>query len=300
VSPADLRPSSTPAPRVQLHAEAQSFLAAADPLLRSDPFSTNAAAVSAARIAAGQEPERDTYLWATVSDGDARVIGAAMHRPPHYLFLSRMPAEAAAALASALAAARRAVTGVDGAIEATRSFATAWLAVTGLDSTQVTATRLYRLGTLLPPQGVAGRGITAATAEDIDLLATWLAAFHDEAQPDAPILDWRSVAERRIRARQVHYWQVEGVVVAMAAVSAPANGVAPVGRVYTPPAHRRRGYGAAVTAHATATALASGAAHVVLYTDLANPISNSIYQKIGFVPDHDAEERAFIDKGDYR
>jgi hypothetical protein len=98
-------------------------LAAADPLLRSDPFSTNAAAVVAAGIAAGQEPESDTYLWATVSDSDARVIGAAMHRPPHYLFLSRMPAEAAAALASALAAAGRAVTGVDGAIEATRPFA---------------------------------------------------------------------------------------------------------------------------------------------------------------------------------
>jgi predicted GNAT family acetyltransferase len=63
--------------------------------------------------------------------------------------------------------------------------------------------------------------------------------------------------------------------------------------VYTPPAFRRRGYGTAVTAHATANALAHGAEHVVLYTDLANPTSNSIYQKIGFVPDHDAEERAF-------
>jgi predicted GNAT family acetyltransferase len=296
--PANLRPSSTPAPRVQLHADAQSFLAAADPLLRSDPFSTNAAAVGAARIAAGQEPERDTYLWATVGDSDARVIGVAMHTPPHYMFLSRMPAGAAAALASALATAGRAVTGVDGAIEATRPFAAAWLIVTGRDSRQVTAARQYRLGTLLPPRGVAGRGSTAATAEDIDLVAAWLAAFHDEAQPDAPILDWHSVAERRIRSRQVHFWQVEGVVVAMAAVSAPAKGVAPVGRVYTPPAHRRRGYGAAVTAHATATALAGGAAHVVLYTDLANPTSNSIYQKIGFVPDHDAEERAFIDAGD--
>ena len=64
--------------------------------------------------------------------------------------------------------------------------------------------------------------------------------------------------------------------------------------MYTPPALRRRGYGAAVTAHATASALADGAAHVVLYTDLANPSSNSIYQQIGFAPDHDAEERAFL------
>lgn len=285
---------STPVARVQLHASARSFLAAADALLRSDPFSTNVPAVAAARIAAGQEPDSETYVWATVTDGDARVVGAAMHTPPHSVFVSRMPGEAAASLARAFAAEERALPGVNGATEATRPFAAAWLAVTGRDSRQVTAERQYRLGTLLQPQSVAGRGITAATEQDVQLMASWLAAFHDEAQPEAPILDWRTAAERRIRARQVHFWEVDGVVVALAAVSAPPVGVARVAPVYTPPAHRRHGYGAAVTAHATATALAAGAEHVVLYADLANPTSNSIYQKIGFVPDHDAEERAFV------
>jgi hypothetical protein len=35
-------------------------------------------------------------------------------------------------------------------------------------------------------------------------------------------------------------------------------------------------------------------AQVVLYADLANPTSNSIYQNIGYLPDHDAEERSFV------
>ena len=48
-----------------------------------------------------------------------------------------------------------------------------------------------------------------------------------------------------------------------------------------------------MTAEATAAALAAGAEHVALYTDLANPTSNSIYQAIGYRPDHDAEERSF-------
>ena len=48
-----------------------------------------------------------------------------------------------------------------------------------------------------------------------------------------------------------------------------------------------------VTAKATAAGLSAGAQRVVLYMDLANPTSNSIYQSIGYVPDHDAEERAF-------
>lgn len=284
----------SPAARVQPHANASAFLAAVEPLLRADPFSTNVPAVVAARAAAGQQPDSDRNLWATLIDDNGRVIGAAIHTPPHAVFLSRMPAEAAIALAHALADADRTVPGISGAREATGPFAAAWLAVTGRGSRQVMAERQYRLGSLVPPQGVGGRGITAATAQDVELMAAWLGAFHDEAQPEAPTLDWYAAAEQRIDARQVHFWEADGVVVAMAAVSAPAAGVARVAPVYTPPAYRRRGYGAAVTAHATATALASGAEHVVLYTDLANPASNSIYQKIGYVPDHDAEERAFL------
>jgi predicted GNAT family acetyltransferase len=269
------------------------FLAAAEPFLAWDPFSTNVSAVVAARIAAGQEPDSDANLWATITDDQDRVVGVAMQTPPHHVFVSRMPSEAAAALAHALADIRRAVPGVNGALEATRPFAATWLAATGQDSSLVTATRLYRLGVLRSPANVPGRGLIATTPHQVDQMAAWMAAFHDEAQAEAPVLDWHTVAQRRVAAGQVHLWQDAEAVVSLAGVSAPASGVARVGPVYTPPAWRRRGYGTAVTAHATASALAAGAEHVVLYTDLANLTSNAIYQKIGFVVDHDAEERAF-------
>jgi predicted GNAT family acetyltransferase len=66
-----------------------------------------------------------------------------------------------------------------------------------------------------------------------------------------------------------------------------------IGPVYTPLSHRGRGYGSAVTAAAASCALRAGARHVVLNTDLANPISNAIYPRIGFRPVHDAVEIAF-------
>jgi predicted GNAT family acetyltransferase len=279
--------------RASFHATAQRFLLAADGFLRSDPLSANVVAVVASRIAAGSQPSSDNDLWATVEDGDGRVLGVAMQTPPHALFVSRMPVEAAAVLAGVLADAGRALPGVNGAVSATAPFADAWAARTGQASTVVTAMRMYRLGTLVRPSGVPGRAAVAAAPADIALVAGWLGAFHDEVQPHAPVEDWRASAERRVAAREVHLWHTGGGPVALAAVSAPVAGMARVGPVYTPPGQRRRGYGTAVTAEATAAAMAGGAENVALYTDLANPTSNSIYQAIGYRPDHDAEERSF-------
>jgi predicted GNAT family acetyltransferase len=153
--------------------------------------------------------------------------------------------------------------------------------------------RMYQLDELARPCGVPGGATTAAGPADIALVSGWLNAFHDEAQPHAPSEEWHVLAERRVVAGEVHLWHDGGTPVALAVVSAPAAGVARVGPVYTPPSQRRRGYGAAATAEATAAALAGGAEHVVLYTDLDNPTSNGIYHAIGYRSDHDAEERTF-------
>jgi predicted GNAT family acetyltransferase len=76
-------------------------------------------------------------------------------------------------------------------------------------------------------------------------------------------------------------------------VSTPQSGMSRIGPVYTPPESRGHGYGSAVTAAASQFALAHGAEHVLLFTDLANPVSNSIYQQIGFVPVADALDVTF-------
>jgi RimJ/RimL family protein N-acetyltransferase len=47
----------------------------------------------------------------------------------------------------------------------------------------------------------------------------------------------------------------------------------------------RNGYGSAVTA--ADLALGNGVDDVVLFADLANPVSNAIYQRIGFEPVRD-------------
>jgi predicted GNAT family acetyltransferase len=76
----------------------------------------------------------------------------------------------------------------------------------------------------------------------------------------------------------------------MAARHPVTFGVARIGPVYTPPALRGRGYGSAATAAATRDVLEE-AAVPVLYTDLANPTSNKIYQQLGYYP---VEDRAHV------
>ena len=64
-----------------------------------------------------------------------------------------------------------------------------------------------------------------------------------------------------------------------------------VGPVYTPPDLRRRRYAAGVTAAVTRAALDAGVAEILLFTDLANPTSNGIYQRLGY---HPVEDRVML------
>jgi predicted GNAT family acetyltransferase len=63
--------------------------------------------------------------------------------------------------------------------------------------------------------------------------------------------------------------------------------MARVGPVYTPPEARGRGYAAGATAAASQSALDAGTREVVLYTDLANPVSNALYERLGYRPVED-------------
>jgi uncharacterized protein len=70
------------------------------------------------------------------------------------------------------------------------------------------------------------------------------------------------------------------------------NGIR-IGPVYTPPELRGRGYATALVAELSAQLLAEGRRFCFLYTDLANPTSNAIYERIGYVRVCESAEIAF-------
>ena len=71
-----------------------------------------------------------------------------------------------------------------------------------------------------------------------------------------------------------------------------------IGAVYTPPEYRGRGHATACVAALSQRMLDTGLAFCFLYTDLSNPTSNSIYQRIGYHLVRDVVDYNFDDASD--
>jgi predicted GNAT family acetyltransferase len=148
---------------------------------------------------------------------------------------------------------------------------------------------------LAPPAGVPGELRAAATA-DRDQLIAWTAAFGAEAVPDQRPWDAAPMIDVRLRRPGALWiWYDGGRAVSMLWISPPVGGVVRLSGVYTPPELRGRGYASACVAAVSGRVLAGGHA-CVLYTDLANPTSNKIYQAIGYRPVMDARAWSLSDR----
>jgi ribosomal protein S18 acetylase RimI-like enzyme len=219
----------------------------------------------------------------SIADGDD--VGAALQMGGGTLLVSGLPPASAKEAAAALVPVRADLPAVRGTPSAAASFSQAWAEVSGVCAMSSFRETLYRLDELSPPGGVVGVARLAGDADD-ELLVGWLDAFFVDAfgapsDPSASREALRSFAEA---AGHMVLWTVNGAPVSMARVQAPAVGMSRIGPVYTPPECRGNGYGAAVTAAAVRQAVHRGARDVVLFADVANPVSNRLYRRLGFVP----------------
>jgi RimJ/RimL family protein N-acetyltransferase len=292
------------------------FLAAAGPYLRRErarntvilsvtetmrvnaaatPRASAAPAGPAARTApagpADQAAARPLLGW--WSDPVGAVAGAFMHTPPFPVVLTAVDPEAAAELA-AVTMAGRPVGGVNAYPEVAEAFADGWRNRNrGGRADVYRRQRLYRLAELVWPDPAPDGAARLARAGDARLTAGWFAAFAAEVDDMGKGEDQSAAARQKISHGGVTVWEAGGEPVAIACNTLPVDGMARIGPVYTPPERRGHGYASAATAAASQRLLDAGAEEVVLYTDLANPVSNSIYQRIGYRPVEDRVVLAF-------
>ncbi|MFF0426784.1 GNAT family N-acetyltransferase [Streptomyces sp. NPDC004520] len=245
-------------------------------------------AVAAEHLAA--DPARNTAVltlmdtagrlgWWTEADG--RVTGVLAEAPHGVTSFGAMTEEAARALAfpGGLPGGEQ-PTEVRGETAAVEAYAEA----TGRPWAPTVRMRLFRLGELTPPDPAPAGGERLATEADVPLVAAWTREFA-VAIGDEPAEDYTGFVAERISEGRLWLWAApDGRPVSMAAVSRAIGGQARVHLVHTPPAERRRGYAAGATAAVSRAAREAGVAQVLLFTDLSNPTSNALYQRLGYRP----------------
>ncbi|MEU1494214.1 GNAT family N-acetyltransferase [Streptomyces sp. NPDC005776] len=204
--------------------------------------------------------------------------------PPRPLNLTPLTPDESDGLAAHLAALGHRLPAVSADRETAASFAEAWQRHTGAAADLHERQRLYRLGTLTAPQPRPEGRSRIAGARDREQLIRW----HDDFVASIGSghgADGGSWADARIAGGRITLWETpDGTPVSMAGVSPVVAGQARVAPVYTPAHLRGRGYAGAATVEAGRAAVAAGAAEVLLFTDLANPTSNGLYQRIGYRP----------------
>jgi GNAT superfamily N-acetyltransferase len=262
------------------------------PLLSSAPAELTVALTSLDALRSGRRWSSEPVLLGWYDD-DGAVRGAVSLTPPYELLLTVVPPGSEDELVAQLRSRAVQVPGVMGETELADRIASSWIRGTTMTAETFMRLRLYGLTHLTPPApSPAGRALPAGAA-DGGLAIRWFTAFGAEA--GAPIPSVEETVHDRISQRLLWLWRdATGEPVAMAARQRTICGVARIGPVYTPPERRRHGYGMAVTAACSEDALDRGARHVVLFADLANSTSNTIYQRIGFSPLGDRKHVRFM------
>ena len=192
-------------------------------------------------------------IFAVASDADGATVGAALRTPPHPLLVTGTIAEPEAFLEAWMGLDPR-VPGVSGERGLARLVAAAWNAQGGRHAEVVLHEALYLLEQEVAPAVPAPGRLRRAEWRDRAPLEAWSIQF----RIDAGLANPRGAAA-----------------------------------VYTPAERRGHGYATAATAALSQRLLDGGAERCMLYTDVANPVSNHIYAKLGYVRVTDWEEHAF-------
>jgi len=229
---------------------------------------------------------RDPANWcmAIVSD-ESSVRLTAIMTPPHNVTLYATDNKISAAAIDCMinGMADEPIPGVLAEKSLANAFAEAYTARHGKAYETTMDHGIYELTEVNPKVPQIGT-IRLVEEKDMPFLPFWLEAFYPSAHGDSrmplPISDENS--RYRISKKNLYVLEVDGVPVSLAGLNREMQTVVGVGPVFTPLYFQGRGYASSCVAQLSQLALEKGFSKCVLYTDLANPTSNSIYKKIGY------------------
>jgi uncharacterized protein len=253
--------------------------------------------ICSALLRGTQRLDSEPYLATVEHEGG--VVAAALRTPPFNIVLSLLAdGHSIEQVVSLVAADAHAVyemlPGVLAPSAISQAFCDTWQRITAQSYKLAISERIYRLDRVIPVKGVPGE-MRRAQESDRALLERWIDEFTREALVGEQInpQQWvDDLLEAPPDMRGLYVW-VDGEPVTMVGHNGPTPHGMRIGPVYTPPMQRRKGYASACTAALTQQLLNRGRQACFLFTNLANPTSNHIYQEIGYRPVTDVEMYTF-------
>ncbi len=279
------------------YAEAADFLSAAADLLRTDEVRYGLIYGIARRVAVNPHYYGNEDPWFGIVADETGISALAWRTPPHLVGLAWHSGDAeavASALVEHIHSLWPMIPGVTGHQEIADLFAKRWSETFGATIHSTQSQRTYRLDAVRSVSSAPGR-LRLAMPEDTELVLDWTRGFAIDTNQEGERDALGHNTARRIEKNELYLWEDNGQPVSMAAKNRPTDHGIAVGLVYTPPELRRKGYATACVTALCREMLESGYDFCTLYTDLANPTSNSIYMKIGFRPVCDSAQYAFFD-----
>lgn len=189
---------------------------------------------------------------------------------------------AARMMARNLYEAGRDVPGVVGEQRIAEYIASEWTSITSKALYYTMNQRIYRLDRVEPIRVSQGK-LRLAEAADAERVADWIYGFAEEIRDPMSKETALAKARENIAGSTLYIWD-HGGPVSMAKKSRPTRNGIVLSLVYTPSSYRNKGYASSCVAALSRLLLEEGYQFCSLYTDLSNPTSNDIYQKIGYRP----------------
>ena len=243
-------------------------------------------------LRSGEQWGAEPPLMAAV-ETRGEVATAVLMTPPHNLILSWTAEDSTLdTIARELHARGVAIPGVNGSADIAQKFALKWSELSQRTGRVQMAQRIYQLSRVTNRVRAAGR-LREPDRSDETLLREWRAAFSVEAEGMNREQAREGAALPLPQSRRLLLWDLDETAVAMAGFAGPTPNGIRVAWVYTPPENRGKGFAGACVAALSQKLLDDGRKFCFLYTDLANPISNHVYQKIGYKPVVDATVYSF-------
>ena len=279
--------------------DAEEFLSVTSEFLYADESANNLMLGICERLVRDPAAYENPF-FAAVLDQSGWISLCAVMTPPHNIVLAGEEQLAAAipVLGEHLQTKGILIPGVIAPVDLAEAFAKSWRQRTSQTSEVGMCQRIYELRQVRMPKLPPGH-FRVARPGDVRTIAEWFRSFEEEALCEIHDLNLAR-AERFVNDGKSFVWERDGGLVSMALKTRPLSHSITVSGVYTPPEHRRQGYATALVARLSQHLLDSRYNFINLFTDLQNPTSNAIYQKIGYRPVCDFRMIRFLETEDGR